>query len=265
VPEAPRRPVAPTVADFFVKASLPLGSPRNFMSRDARVETAISHWAPRFISNGVLLADFQEITGRLERWEDWCAAWCVRAADHEGSGRAALEDGYYLTAGEHLSRAAVYYHFAKFMFVNDIAQMRAAHAKAIECKQFALPHLRPPGERVEIPYFGSSLAGHLRRPPGAANPPVMIMVPGLESAKEEMEAYELPFLSRGIATLMIDGPGQGEAEYEYRIRGDSEVPIAAIVDWVLTRAAAGTGPGPHTDCARHLGRQRSRSDDRHLS
>jgi len=35
----------------------------------------------------------------------------------------------------------------------------------------------------------------------------MIMVPGLESAKEEMEAYALPFLARGIATLMVDGLG----------------------------------------------------------
>jgi hypothetical protein len=148
------------------------------VSRDARVETAISHWAPRLISNGVLLADFQEVTGQIQRWEDWCAAWCLRAADHEGLGRAALEDGYHLTAGEHLSRAAVYYHFAKFMFVNDMAQMRAAHAKAIACKQLALPHLRPPGERVEIPYGGSVLAGHLRRPAGEARPPVMIMVPG---------------------------------------------------------------------------------------
>lgn len=210
------------------------------MSRDARVETAISHWAPRFISNGVLLADFQEVTGQIQRWEEWCAAWCLRAADHEELGRASLEDGYHLTAGEHLSRAAVYYHFAKFMFVNDIAQMRAAHAKAIECKQLALPHLRPPGERVEIPYCGSFLAGHLRRPSGAARPPIMIMVPGLESAKEEMEAYELPFLSRGIATLMVDGPGQGEAEYEHPIRGDFEVPAAAIVDWVLTRTDVDT-------------------------
>ena len=205
------------------------------MGRDARVEMAISHWAPRLIANGVLLADFQEVTGQIEHWDDWCAAWCRRAADHEGLGRAALEDGYHLTAGEHLTRAAVYYHFAKFMFVNDMAQVRAAHAKAIECKQLALPHLRPPGERVEIPYGGSFLAGHLRRPAGAARPPVMIMVPGLESAKEEMEAYALPFLARGIATLMVDGPGQGEAEYEHPIRGDFEVPAAAIVDWLLTR------------------------------
>jgi dienelactone hydrolase len=205
------------------------------VNRDARVETAISHWAPRFVANGVLLADFQEITGQIARWEDWCAAWCLRAADHEGLGRATLADGYHLTAGEHLSRAAVYYHFAKFMFVNDVAQMRAAHEKAVACKQLALPHLRPPGRRVEIPYCGSFLAGYLRLPAGAARPPVMIMVPGLESAKEEMEAYELPFLSRGIATLMVDGPGQGEAEYAHAIRGDFEVPAAAIVDWLLTR------------------------------
>ena len=42
---------------------------------DARVSSAISHWAPRFVSNGVLLADFEDVTGSLERWEDWCAAW----------------------------------------------------------------------------------------------------------------------------------------------------------------------------------------------
>jgi dipeptidyl aminopeptidase/acylaminoacyl peptidase len=73
------------------------------------------------------------------------------------------------------------------------------------------------------------------RPPGAAKPPTMIMVPGAESAKEELEAYGLPFLSRGIATLTVDGPGQGEAEYAHPIRGDFEVPAAAIVDWLLMR------------------------------
>src|SRR3981081_2940346 len=114
------------------------------VGRDARVETAISHWAPRLIANGVLLADFQEVTGQIERWDDWCAAWCLRAADHEGLGRAALEDGYHLTPGERLPPAAVYYLVAKCVFVNDVAQMRAAHATAIESKQLALPHLRPP-------------------------------------------------------------------------------------------------------------------------
>src|SRR5262249_60933971 len=37
------------------------------------------------------------------------------------------------------------------------------------------------------------------------------------------------FLRRGIATLSVDGPGQGEAEYDLAIRPDWEVPGAVIV------------------------------------
>ena len=205
------------------------------MAKDPRVESAISHWAPRFISNGVLLADFQDVTAGIERWEEWCGAWSARAAVHEALGREALGSGYCLSAGEHLSRAAVYYHFAKFVFVHDLDQMRAAHMKAVECRRLALPHLRPPAERVEIPHERGHLAGILRRPVGGSRPPVVIMIPGLDSAKEEMEAYELPFIERGMATLMVDGPGQGEAEYEFPIRGDYEVPVKAMVDWVCGR------------------------------
>lgn len=205
------------------------------MSKDALIESATSHWAPRMISNGVMLTDFNEITGSLSRWDDWCSAWSQRASVHEALGREALAEGYALSASDHLSRAAVYYHFGKFLFVHDIAQMREAHMKAVACKQLALPHMRPPIERVEIPFEGKTLAGFLRLPAGAVKPPVMIMVPGLDSAKEELEAYETPFLQRGIATLMVDGPGQGEAEYDFPIRGDYEVAVKAMVDYVLTR------------------------------
>jgi hypothetical protein len=47
-------------------------------SSDPRVATAIAHWTLRFVSNGVLLADFEEVTAGIERWEDWCAAGCAR-------------------------------------------------------------------------------------------------------------------------------------------------------------------------------------------
>jgi signal transduction histidine kinase len=92
--------------------------------KDARVSSAISHWAPRFVSNGVLLADFEEVTASLERWEDWCAAWSARAKLHEDLAKESLSSGFRLTAGEHFVRAAMYYHFAKFVFVQDPAQMR---------------------------------------------------------------------------------------------------------------------------------------------
>jgi 2,6-dihydroxypseudooxynicotine hydrolase len=205
-------------------------------TRDARVEAAIAHWAPRFVANGVPLSDFQEVTAEIERWDDWCAAWSRRAAVHEKLGRDVLGEGHRLSASEHLTRAAVCYHFAKFVFVHDYEQMRAAHRKAVECRDAALPHLDPPGERVEIPYERTHLYGILRKPRGAARPPIVVMCMGLDSAKEEMDAYESIFLARGMATLAFDGPGQGEAEYELAIRGDYEAPVSSVVDWVERRA-----------------------------
>jgi dipeptidyl aminopeptidase/acylaminoacyl peptidase len=60
----------------------------------------------------------------------------------------------------------------------------------------------------------------------------VLMLSGLDSAKEEMGAYEQPFLDRGMATLAFDGPGQGEAEYDLPIRSDWEVPVGAVLDWL---------------------------------
>lgn len=204
-------------------------------ARDKRVEIAIRNWAPRFVANGVPLTDFQEVTGGIERWDGWCAAWSARAAVHEELGRKALAAGCRLSAGEHLTRAALCHHFGKFMFVHDIAQMRAAHEKAVECRRLALPHLRPAGERVAIPYRPQVLAGILRKPAAAARPPVVVMCMGLDSTKEEMDVYENIFLARGMATLAFDGPGQGEAEYDIPIRGDYEVAVTAVVDFIETR------------------------------
>jgi len=204
------------------------------VSKDANVASAISHWAPRFVSNGVLLADFEEVTASLERWEDWCAAWSRRAQLHEDLGRDSLRNGFRLTAGEHLVRAAIYYHFAKFVFVQDPAQMRAAHMKAVECYRDALPLMRPPGERVAIDFSDRQLFGVLRKPK-ESNCPVVVMAPGLDSTKEELHAYEDAFLNRGIAVLAIDGPGQGEAEYEIPICGDYERAARAVVDWIEER------------------------------
>lgn len=205
------------------------------MTADPQVRAAIAHWGPRFVANGVALTDFEEITGTLESYGDWCRAWSARAARHEQLGREALARGHELTAAECLQRAGVYYHFASFLFVHDVPQMKAAHMKAVACRQTALPFLRPAGERVTIPYEGKSLYGILRKPAGVQKPPAVVMAVGLDSTKEEGDAYEAPFLARGLATLMFDGPGQGEGQYDFSIRGDYEAPVKAVIDYVESR------------------------------
>ena len=206
------------------------------MSSDPVLNSAVAHWGARFVANGVVLTDFEEVTASMKSYDDWCSAWSARAAHHEKVAQEAMAKKHFLTAGEAFQRAGVYYHFAAFLFVNDVPQMKVAHKKAIDCRNAALPYLTPPGERVEIPYEGGKLYGILRKPVGVTKPPVMVMAVGLDSTKEETEAYEAPFLARGIAILVFDGPGQGEAQYDLAIRGDYETPVKAVIDFIGTRA-----------------------------
>src|SRR5215210_2624906 len=204
-------------------------------TKDPRVEIAIHHWSPRFVAAGVPLSDFDEVTAQIDKWDDWCAVWSKRAAEHEALGRKALADGYTRSAAAHLTRAALCYHFGKFMFVHKVDVMRRAHDKVVECRNLALPYLDAPGERVAIPYESRELYGILRRPEGVERAAVVVMCVGLDSTKEELDGYENIFLERGMATLAFDGPGQGEAEYDLPIRGDYEAPVQAVIDYIRSR------------------------------
>ena len=82
-----------------------------------------------FCSSGMLLTAYELVrdgaVSTRQEIRDWCRAWSERAADHEQMGRLARAERHVISAGEHLDRAAVYYHFAKFLFVHDPTQMKA--------------------------------------------------------------------------------------------------------------------------------------------
>jgi pimeloyl-ACP methyl ester carboxylesterase len=199
---------------------------------DHRLKHA-ANWLSRFTVNGVAASDFHDVLSSLTSWDDWCRAWSARAGVHEELGREALEQKCFVSAAEHLSRAAVTYHFAKYLFVQDMDQLRTAHAKAVACLDAALPYLDPPGMRVLIPFEGTHLAATFRLPRCAtgARSPLVLMTMGLDSTKEELLTFEMNFLDRGMAILAFDGPGQGEAEYDLPIRHDYENVVTPVIDW----------------------------------
>ncbi len=205
------------------------------MAADDRIKAARVNWPTRFTAAGVPLSDFLEVTNSIESWDAWCAAWSERGAVHEEIGKGELDAGHWLSGGQHFSTASVCYHFAKFMFVNDMTQLKAAHAKAVACRTQALPNLEPAGERVEMPYEDGMLAGNLRRPIGTDPAPVVVIISGMDSCKEEQHFVEQTFLERDMATLSFDGPGQGEGEYDHPIRHDYEVPCGAVFDFIASR------------------------------
>ncbi|MCG3211918.1 MAG: 2,6-dihydropseudooxynicotine hydrolase [Anaerolineae bacterium] len=202
---------------------------------DARVQAAIANWAPRFTSQGVDYNDFVRTTQSLETWAEWLPAWRATGDMHAELARAAAAKGRGVSAGEAWVRAALCYHFAKFVWMVDMAQYRAAADKAVSSLYAAHRQLDPTAQRLEIPFEGITMAGNLRRPPGSAQPPLVILLPGLDSTKEEFFNWENVFLKRGLATLSLDGPGQGETGYHSHIRPDYNVAVSTLLDWLAAR------------------------------
>jgi dienelactone hydrolase len=206
------------------------------VARDVRVQAAIDNWYPRFVANGVDINDFQRITADLESWDQWCAAWSCWGAMHEALGRESENAGWLRSAAEHYRHASMLYHFGKFMFFHAPEEHRAAHERTVALYERALPYFDPPAERVEIPYEGGNLIpGILRKPAHVIKPPLVILIPGLDSVKEELHAYGEDFLARGMAVLAIDGPGQGELEFDLPMRFDYEVPLGHVLDYLVGR------------------------------
>ncbi|HEU5367113.1 MAG TPA: alpha/beta fold hydrolase [Ktedonobacterales bacterium] len=212
------------------------------MEIEQRVQVAIDNWAPRFLANGIDPNDFQRVTKRVTRWDDWSPEWSACGAMHEQMGQEAEAARCYESAGDHYLHAAMCYHFGKFMFVHKPDVLRAAHARVAQTYQKGLPYYEYPGERVAIPYEGGkTLYGILRKPWHRPKPPIVILSPGLDSVKEELHFYGDDFLRRGMAVLAVDGPGQGEAELEHALRHDAEVPMRAVIDALERRTDIDTG------------------------
>jgi pimeloyl-ACP methyl ester carboxylesterase len=197
---------------------------------DARVQAAIDNWAPRMVSQGIDYNDFVRTTARIERWDEWLDQWCDTAELHLRLAREADEAGRRRTAGEAFVRAALCFHFAKYVWVLDGARNRDATERAREALYEAHRLLDPNAERVQASLDGGTIVANLRRPPGIDRPALVIMVPGLDSTKEEFFNFEQVFIDRGLATLSLDGPGQGETGFELPLRHDYEVAVTAILD-----------------------------------
>ncbi|HET7928079.1 MAG TPA: alpha/beta hydrolase, partial [Actinomycetota bacterium] len=200
-----------------------------------RIEAAIANWAPRFTAQGVDPNDFVRVTGPLERWDEWLPAWSANGDLHAELAGDAEVAGRRVTAGEAWVRAALSYHFAKFVWMVDLVRHREAAGRAVDALRRAHAMLDPTTERIEVPFEDGTMVANLRRPAAPARPPLVLLLPGLDSTKEEFFHWEDVFLARGMATLSLDGPGQGETGYHSHIRADYEVGPSSMLDALAGR------------------------------
>jgi dienelactone hydrolase len=165
----------------------------------------------------------------LEEWNAEAEALDVRAAKASPA-----------TAGLLLLRAGMY-RFTGERFVQPGAEKRALGEHAYRNLHAGLRARHPEIDFAEVPYDGTSLPALFMRAPVSGPAPVVVIFDGMDNAKEMSVLFAgLEFARRGMHTLAIDGPGQGET---LRLRGmsarhDYEVAGAAALDYLATRPEA---------------------------
>jgi 2,6-dihydroxypseudooxynicotine hydrolase len=197
---------------------------------DPTVAHVLATWAPRMIVQGVDYNDLVTTAACIRTWDDWPREWCATAAGHEQRARDAESRGATASATEAYLLAAMAYHFACNNSPHDQATYGVAARKRVECYAKAAPCLDPPAERHEVPFDGMRMAAYLRVPRGITRPPVVVIVSGLESVKEEHRTFEDGLLRRGLATFAFDGPGQGETWWQAGMIVDFERATSAVID-----------------------------------
>lgn len=200
-----------------------------------RLVSVVEHWLPRIEVAGIPSSTARTLIERAGVWPRWLSVWSGEGERHAALGDKALAAGYLLTAGEAYARASLFYHFGQFMAFDDLEAKAAAAVRKVQLYRKAAPLLDPPGDLVMVPFEGGELHGYLRLPHGGGPYALAIIIPGSDSTKEEFPAFERHFHARGIATLSLDGPGQGEGRAFGGLRPDIGSAVVAAIQAVNGR------------------------------
>ena len=200
-----------------------------------------------------------EMGGRMGEIAEMCAPLqeAARAGDAEGSrafreswermaGKLAdlaqddLARGRTLSASNKLMRAANYLITAERLQAHGSEGRMALYRRHLATYYQALSMSRSGAFRVEIPYEGKHLSGiFVPADDAPARQPLLIQVNGFDSTKEMRAMAQLPAMlaKRGIASLVLDQPGTGEA---LRLQGltarhDSEHWATPVYEWLAAR------------------------------
>lgn len=165
----------------------------------------------RFIYGGIGARQVDATLRRARGLRGWSLSWVRTARQYLSAARAAHSRGDHTEAARCEASAALCFHYAQVFELDDLNRRNHLYRRAAALFRRAAPRLDPPAMRVDIPWRDVSLPGYLRLPTSDGGPyPLLVLLNGASTVKEETGHWSDPFLRRGFATLALDTPGSGE-------------------------------------------------------
>jgi dienelactone hydrolase len=187
-------------------------------------------------------ADQLEVAQRLKPFNlaSWIEEWTRVAERNEKLAEKFAGDGLKVTANEYYSRASNFYREACWPMPVTESRMLPLYKRMRETFDKAWQLTRPPFERVQVNYEGKMLDGYFRKPNGPAGKkfPTLIAFQGADTMAEATILNAGAYVSRGMAYLALDFPGQGGALRlrDLHLPPDTERIAKAMIDYLVTRS-----------------------------
>jgi alpha-beta hydrolase superfamily lysophospholipase len=172
----------------------------------------------------------------------WFHEWTREARTVENRGRELIAQGFTTSGAQYLQRASAYYHVGERFLQPKSKDGNDAYMRGVKALRDAAQYIkRPKLEHVEIPYGDTSLPAifvHAEPAIRSGKVPAMVFFDGLDVTKEIQYFKGVADLAaRGIACLIVDGPGNGES-IRFRnlyLRPDTEHYAKPVFDCLAAR------------------------------
>lgn len=197
----------------------------------------------RILALGLPVETVDAALARVRSVADWEIAWTWAAQRLLGEARRWASVGGVEEVAHAQRHAALAYHVASWLVLDDPRTLRTLRAAVSSLSRQALPVVLPAVVPVDVPWRAKTLPGLLVRPAGTGEPvPLVVLLNGSSTAKEETILWAGAFLQAGQAVLALDWPGTGEAALSFAPTVDCDDVVDGIRD--VVRARDGREPGP---------------------
>jgi alpha-beta hydrolase superfamily lysophospholipase len=166
----------------------------------------------RFVAMLIPEETIDRALSEVHRLDDWVGAWSRAAQRFMAESRREEVAGEWEASSVARRNAAMCYHAAHLVTLDDPRIVRALRANAVQAFGQAITRLVPGTRRIGVPWRTRRLPAYLSIPIDSQAPaPVIVMLNGATTTKEETFIWSQTFRDRGFAILAIDWPGTGES------------------------------------------------------
>ena len=184
----------------------------------------------RIVALGLPTDTVEDVLGTVRSLDDWMIAWTRMGQQWLAVAKREDISGRWWHGALARRHAAMCYHAAHFITAADQKTVLMLRSTAAGFFAQAAPYLYEMTERMLIPWKEHLLPSYLRRPADGGSPvPLLIVLNGATTIKEETLIWSDPIVAAGWAVLAVDWPGTGEATATMPLSGEGESVIVAIL------------------------------------